>query len=474
DRRSKKPRLDRTFNICQTLIQPFNVAPTLANQIPALINSNLFCKLPVAQDENIRYPELDPYVYCNDRDSVSALSLQISTVLSSRFQDRVRRGGSEDMMHWVMDTLVTEVLGTLAEHLNDALPIDMDRNKKDTGTTTKGNDRPDFLCMLKDVLLFKGEEKPNQEEFGSARMELLTKFNWFDPLSFGTIRFMICYAAAGPKIRFFALDGSARPCTLTELTPKLDLSTPLNRIKVIQTVINIARILVTIVPVLPQSPIPLGLRMKSDETTITFLETLVVKEMPSDYLPYANNVKTRVRFLSNMYKDAKGHRGLVQAVKVNAEKGVYKVTMQTRGLPFQPANERDLQAMIRSVLTGLVRLHDKKYVHRDIRLPNILYAPNAHAGYHYVLIDFEHGGQDGEIVPDILKDWDDNTLHHGKYNMYSDLYQLGKILDTFPRLLSPLGVNMAQQLSNKQLNAKQLLSHQWIQAYVNTLPAAQR
>src|SRR5262249_1719238 len=111
--------------------------------------------------------------------------------------------------------------------------------------------------------MFKGKEKSREEGLAVAKRELLTKFKWFDPLSFGNTQFMICYAAAGSKIGFFVLDGSVPPCVLMELTPIFDISAPLGRIKVINTIVNIARILLSIEPNLPQTPIPLGIRLES-------------------------------------------------------------------------------------------------------------------------------------------------------------------------------------------------------------------
>ncbi|RHZ81097.1 hypothetical protein Glove_123g105 [Diversispora epigaea] len=88
------------------------------------------------------------------------------------------------------------------------LPIQMDRNSKDQGTITIGNKRPDFLCWTNNVLLFKGKEKAEIEDFSKAKDELEEKFNKFDPMYFGNIQFMICYAAAGTNLRFYAIDGS--------------------------------------------------------------------------------------------------------------------------------------------------------------------------------------------------------------------------------------------------------------------------
>jgi serine/threonine protein kinase len=77
-----------------------------------------------------------------------------------------------------------------------------------------------------------------------------------------------------------------------------------------------------------------------------------------------------------MYNHAKGFPGLVHIEKEPffiKEKGIYKVVMKTRGIPcmLNLKNENDWE-MVKCVLTGLVRLHNGNFVHRDIRLPNIV------------------------------------------------------------------------------------------------------
>src|SRR6266487_269219 len=72
------------------------------------------------------------------------------------------------------------------------------------GTSTKPLCRPDFLLWLGDVLLFWGEEKA----VSGAKEDLQRKFKVIDPVVFGDIQFMICYALNGSKIRFYAVDGS--------------------------------------------------------------------------------------------------------------------------------------------------------------------------------------------------------------------------------------------------------------------------
>ena len=188
-----------------------------------------------------------------------------------------------------------------------------------------------------------------------------------------------------------------------------------------------------------------------------------MKTMSVTALPYAENVRARVTFLSAMYNHAKGHTGLVHVEKVESKNGIYKVLMRTRGLPFQPVAEKHLNRMMRCVLTGLARLHEKGFVHRDIRNTNILYLPTAPPNARYALIDFEHGERSGKKPDEWLRDWDEDTLHDGKYDTFSDLYQLGKLLGMYSGMLSEPGRRLVASLRGRATSARELLaSNQWI------------
>jgi len=97
-----------------------------------------------------------------------------------------------------LDLMITSVIESFKEHLG--LEINVDRNRSDFGSTTKGYYRPDFLCRMKNVLLFKGEEKVNADQLQTAINEPVDKFSMLDPILFGSIQFMICYAATGHKV----------------------------------------------------------------------------------------------------------------------------------------------------------------------------------------------------------------------------------------------------------------------------------
>ncbi|KAF0495857.1 serine/threonine protein kinase [Gigaspora margarita] len=248
-----------------------------------------------------------------------------------------------------------------------------------------------------------GEEKAVIEDFSKAKNELEEKFNKFDPMYFGNIQFMICYAAAGTRLRFFAIDGSSNtnsPSRLIALSNQLDINS----------------------------------RRDHDS---------VEKRVSVNYLPFAGNLDDRINFLSNLYEHAKGHTGLVQVKESPSisRQRIYKVVLETRGHFCQVRNVDEARVMSQCVLTGLSWLHKGGYVHRDIRLLNILFIPGD-VDCKYVLIDFEHANVDGLVTSERLKDWDDKTLtKHNEYTAQSDLYQFGKMLRNLNTVNSEAGKN---------------------------------
>jgi len=335
-------------------------------------------------------------------------------------------------------------------------------------SSTYAAKRPDFLCLLKDVLLFRGEEKSDLDEFDSAVEDLERKFKMIDPLSFGSIKYCICYAAAASIIRFYVLDGSSDgaslPSRLIPLTNKLDFTATRDRIIVIHTIINIIRIFVTIKDALPESPIPVGKRLKTNSSEIIFFDDFVMKKIPKDNLPYSEIMDDRIGFLCKMYMHAKGSIGLVQIKNIpKLKRRNYEVSLETRGYRHLPKDENELKTMTWCILMGLKRLHEGGYVHHDIRIPNIIYVPNNDCSP-FVLIDFEDGDYSGKSVEKDLKDWDEGTLENDRvYTEQSDLYQFGKLLEKFDDLLSNEGKDFVTLLKGKQMMAENALRHPWIE-----------
>jgi hypothetical protein len=317
--------------------------------------------------------------------------------------------------------------------------------------------------------MFLGEEKIDS----GAKEDLAAKLREIDPVFFGDIQFMMCYAVDGTKIKFYAFDGSheaqKQHCPFIPLTPELDITIFLDRFIILRTVINIARIMVTITDLVPTPAYPLMKRRKIGDSNISWNPKDVKKEVLITDLPYAGeDAEARFEFLKKMYEHARGQRGLVQIKSgPSLRRRRYQVTLSTRGIDTRAKSKGELQKMAKDLVSGLAWLHRAGYLHRDIRSPNILYDPVAKQ---YVLIDFEHGakvgnGEEVQIYGDNipLAAWDDDTLDDGLYTVMSEMYQLGKLLDEkFGYMISDQAEDFVKKLKGKKMTAEEALEHEWI------------
>ncbi|KAF0474822.1 crinkler family protein [Gigaspora margarita] len=278
--------------ICNTLIQPFSSVQSRAGDRTSLINASLTRKLPVSFYEEIKFPQLVDFIETKNDECRSNISKHISHLLTDIVEKQNLNNTLEDMLHWGMDSIFRILIQIFHENLDRGiLPIEMDRNSKD------------------------------QEQ---QRL------------------FMICYATAGTRLRFFAIDGSQNtnpPSSLIALSNQLNMNNRRDHVSILSIMVNIARIMRTVSNTIPEMIVPFGKR-----------------------------------------------------------------------------NEEEARAMSQSVLTGLNWLHKGGYVHRDIRLPNLLFIPGDE-DFKYVLNDFEHANVDGLVTTERLKDWDNKTLTKLQHNL---------------------------------------------------------
>ncbi|TDL14322.1 hypothetical protein BD410DRAFT_797247 [Rickenella mellea] len=472
------PRIvDPSDEICTKLIQPFDDIPKCARDVVSLIKSPLLQKLPVNLFMFQCISSKHPYTAELLQPATGEMEMIISYALSDFNGQQAMSASSEDMLHSSVDALLRHPLKAMSVRLGSGkMPIAMDRNRTNEESSAVTNRRPDFLLWLNDILLFWGEERA----VSGAEKDLDKDFRMINPVVSGDVNFMICYAVNGRRIRFYATDSDQRksPTPFLPLTHELDISNFLCRFTVLETVINIARIMMTIRDDLPAVTYPLGKRMMSGHSEITYNFDGVVKKLLVAHLPYCEpDVESRVKFLCDMYKHTKGHRGLVQVrsdPRLTESGTHYVVEMTTMGARQLPESEEELRVMVKDLVTGLDWLHKGGYLHRDIRNQNVVYD---RALKQYVLIDFEHSGKqegrrsqrrnpaatsfDGE---DWLRDWDYGTLDDGVYTKASDMYQLGRFLhDWFRRMIdSEDGKAFVARLTGKKMTAEEALLHEWI------------
>ncbi|GBC14870.2 hypothetical protein RIR_jg40201.t1 [Rhizophagus irregularis DAOM 181602=DAOM 197198] len=382
--------VDRSGIICKELLKKFDIIPNKVEELKTLIDAPLLRKLPVTSDEEIMFPDISNYVCTTQGERRSAIAKINSNLFTI---DTKFSGKSESMLHHPIDSMIRIPLENFNKYLGGSLPIDIDRDKSDSGSTTK----------------------------------------------------------AGSNVQFYAIDGSKEtvknPNQLMPLTGVLNSINLVDRITILRTTVNIARIMLTISDNITDMIIPLGKKQKLGHSYITFFANSVVKLVPEVDLPYTQHLQSRIKEDPLFIQDQR----------------MYKVKMTTQGIPCKLNNENDVREMTKCVLTGLARLHAGRYVHRDIRIPNIVFVPEHHDNFRYVLIDFEHGGMNKQKPGENLNGWDANTLtKSGHYVYLSEMYQLGKMLEKYNDLMTAGGKDFVNQLKSKNLTAEEALKHTWI------------
>ena len=106
----------------------------------------------------------------------------------------------------VVTELISPATDVFLKHLDDyskMIQLSTDRNSIDNSMATIALACPDCLVYARGALVFKGEDKSAKGSLQDAMRELGDKMavSW-SPLTFGCMPYLLCYAAAGPKLQF--------------------------------------------------------------------------------------------------------------------------------------------------------------------------------------------------------------------------------------------------------------------------------
>ncbi|KAJ3063967.1 hypothetical protein HK102_008338 [Quaeritorhiza haematococci] len=448
---------DPTETQLHELLPPFPHLPNNVNDLRNLLNSEPLRKLPIR----------DPIV--NDS-RVELSGGRLARDFCYAIERCEKDGNTEDMVHFWIDVLIRQTFMLVNKYTEDGPNITYERNKADSTPATKKSLRPDWMVWLDQLLVFKGEEKATNDEFYAAIEELQSKFGVMHDVFYGKMQYVICYAAAGASLGFFAMDRSGH---LHVISDTFNLEKKRQRISVLCFVLNIVRLLRTISPHIPrgQPLIKLGQKFRHGSSNITILPDKVMKEVhPMELLFRYDEDHDRLEFLTKIYEHAHNCAGLAQG-QVKISRNRYCVEMSTIGISLRhwPLREEiAVRRMARAILLGLQRLHTGSFVHQDVRLANILYLPTRFLGHEYALIDFEHAGEaNRQWKGDWLQDWSEQTLDKGRYTTGSDIFQFGALLERefWHKISSEEGRNFIGFLKSKP-TASDALEHSWIK----TLP----
>ncbi|CAI2172503.1 9572_t:CDS:1 [Funneliformis geosporum] len=338
------------------------------------------------------------------------------------------------------------------------------RNISDNPSTeTVKNLRTDFLVWLNGkILIFKGEDKRYYEEFALAENELTSKMKSWSILSYGRVPYIFAYAAAGNALKFYAINQDRELRSVSHL---FDLSTQKDRLFTIVITVNIYRILLSFVDLIPDYSIKLYDELShSHNTTISILDDCIVKTIGK----YSTFMNDNFSVMKNFYKDTAHVANLIHARDLNGRPSYptlqgnrYRVILSPLGYCYEPQNESELKDVIKTVLKVINEIHSIGYVHRDIRWPNILRQPNGD----WLVIDLEYGGKADE-APNFgpFIEWSPEATANDVYKTQYDIYQIGRLMASKLFFKSEECVDLQEKLlatSDQYFTGKEALSHKW-------------
>jgi len=116
------------------------------------------------------------------------------------------------------------------------------------------------------------------------------------------------------------------------------------------------------------------------------------------------------------------------------------------GFSQPPTTAAELKSAVMDILKGLKWLHDKGFVHRDVRWPNVIRKQDGQ----FMLIDLELAGKEGSV--DFRSDWWPQ-LHDGQYLKQMDLAMLGNMISVYAHLdMDEVGFFRGQGLNEMLCN----------------------
>ena len=295
-----------------------------------------------------------------------------------------------------------------------------DRNAKNVSTLP--DSRVDVFLFHKNFPpLVLAEEKASENDLGDAVNQLKDKFCRELPHYDPRLTWIFGIAIAGNDISFGKLHRHAKE--YTEML-SLHLENTADKLLCVQAAINVARWCNWVKQ--SQLVYPAYVRLwhasKRSRSFITFAPPDVKKVM----MPNHWNADTYTFYSTIARPHATGRPGLIPyfecATKVERTNGCLHLTLQPFGVVRSP-RPSELQAAVRCILTALSALHERGWIHCDLRWDNIVWC----GVDNWVIIDAEFARRIGAAMPSPALNGQDPRVDVA--DAAADLYAVGKMLD---------------------------------------------
>jgi hypothetical protein len=243
------------------------------------------------------------------------------------------------------------------------------------GSSTGKRQRPDQVTLLHGLCLFRGEEKADNN--GDPAAELRDKLIW----SYGeNVEYIFAYHAIGEQVTFDIITADKQ--VLEQHT--FNFGHASDRLLAFLSVVNIARLLPLIAERCPERKEAEFEHKERKGKVLSFSPDSVIKR-------FTAISDTDYQRMSQVYDAIKGIDYCIQSIRQSRKRTHDEMEagasfmFERVGIESKPQNQLQLVNALRCVLTALVGLHKKGFIHRDLRWPNVL----LHASGYWTLIDFD-------------------------------------------------------------------------------------
>ncbi|EFJ29948.1 hypothetical protein SELMODRAFT_409985 [Selaginella moellendorffii] len=422
---------DNSKEWARTVLRPFPFAVLGVADLRRALEEPLSLPLPVGP---ATYATLYPSSATQFIPTSQYPAERISACVTTFMNSRVAFGMSENQSFWdsAFCNLWMELL-----YLSEITSVQLNRSVTELSGASTADARPDLLLWISSRLCVKFEEKRATLE--EAFQDLTKKLGVLPPQYYGPVQWMLGVALAGPEMAGWAVrHGQDAP---DDLFGRLNMVSLRDKATCLRLSVNFLRIALTISDFysgMNSLPRPFNVLPPASygslgqiARTLRIVYPKVIKEIR----PWSQHVAegfTTTALVTRAY--GLGAVGLVSGdVKVRGER--YSVVIHSVGYERIISRKDDLWPAMQDVLHGVHALHHAGLVHRDIRWRNVLQCPASNEGW--MLIDLETVWKT-DCKPSCcwLRAWDENTLVDGLYTRSSDLYLVGRLMESF-RDLSP-------------------------------------
>jgi len=307
----------------------------------------------------------------------------------------IEQVGGEALTSDTINDHIMDVIGLVQEYALGCSNLDWNRNKAiklGTTTTEEKRVRPDVTIYYNRVLVMMGEEKDVKYRLEDAEKDLDEYFDFWNPLAFGRLPFVMAFAAAGTKLQFYYyVNNNINNKPVRKKIGTLIALGTQNRLynyMALQYTINFIRILQTLndYQYLQTPKLKLFDVIQRTHGIITLLPQKIIKKIDKDSIADINFHK---RFYNNIFP----YLGQYKILNYKTTRNFIYLELAPVGYEAIPTNEYELTTAIFDILEIVKKLHEMEVVHRDIRWENIIRLTNDS----WILIDFEEVAKIGEL-----------------------------------------------------------------------------